>query len=756
MESSNRFILNKVDGSNEDESNFFHKEHRNENCTELDTSFISLMTNTDANVYGKEENSESCRAKDEILDINGSSAEHTDSALEIIEDGFICTRKSVCKSLDGKLVESNINQDDCSAIPYQSSENMDFKRKDHVEQESRSRVGNTVTNQSLDCVTGKTCTDLLSECDNLSSHYDKDKIDQDTHSCPEDESNYEVKTIVNLLNNNNVAREETEKEITDGDSIVIYEDLKAKCRPKRKKSSYISYDESEIWDSESIFNPETTCSNQTRQNKKKTKLRETNQRIRIVHSDSHFVEIFKNLYKLQKNGSYCDVKICAIDGHVLAHSVVIIAASPFLHKKFKQISNTKTDRKNIKDMIFQNIPVWALEKIVAFLYTGSLEVVEKDTIELSKHCKALGLNEVHKKLTSKSCSSDLEAAGNVAKVRSGKSVKKSSQNDFEVNENIEFVNGKNRKRKLKAEKIAENTAKLSKRSNELVKGEKNTIVKVQRSETTSELVDNIQTTHKEKSVADVPCNSYNEKKVKLDKGVDEEWRAEYNESGDDTDSYYEDESLNIEKNKFKNKNPKIKVKPAQKKTKKTKAKCGNKKIAPGNKKTVIEDRNIVENEEKIFTASEEENDIITVESDEKLPVMIEAGNGGECDKCGKNFYFQYELTGHKNRCTGKNNRQRRKCVTCHMSFDSTEEYLDHRNSDERCIALRQEKLVLRKQKRFEMRRKFCCCVCPRKFRRLADQIEHEFLAHEIQYDKEKWPDLYCEVTLISLVYFVFV
>ncbi|XP_045213889.2 zinc finger and BTB domain-containing protein 41-like [Mercenaria mercenaria] len=542
----------------------------------------------------------------------------------------------------------------------------------------------------------------------------------------------------------------------------VAEEFTAIRRPKRKRSSQVNYDESELWDSESLFeitatdNMKTT---QTRQSRKLKSSKKSNERIRIIHNDSHFEEMFKNLHKLQKVGKYCDVKICAIDGSVLAHSVVIIAASPLLHKKYKQKVKTVTDINSVTDLDFKEVPLWALEKIVTFLYTGSVEVSEKDTKHFSKHCKALGLNDLHKKLNSEPCSIDLETVTVLlSEEKEKRSVEKSTNNTkgaSKLKTDFDSVDEKSRKRKIKTVKSSGTKAKVSKQNlsvNEATtEEENNVIVKVETSENTFEVVKKDNTLEDSAKTETVYSSDFEDE---MNDDADDEWKVGIDDSGEDTDSYFEKQNFN-KKSKLKRKGAKLKAK--KKIVKKEKKKKENKvrskeKTCKSNDKIVAESENKVEENhslsvETVVDESIREADYNQVNSDknkEKLPLDIGTGNGGECDKCGKSFYFQYELTGHRNKCTGKNNRQRRKCVTCHVNFESTEEYMDHRNNDERCIALRQEKLIIRKQKRFEMRRKYCCCACPRKFRRLADQIEHEFLAHEIQYDKEKWPDLYCE------------
>ena len=114
-----------------------------------------------------------------------------------------------------------------------------------------------------------------------------------------------------------------------------------------------------------------------------------------------------------------------------------------------------------------------------------------------------------------------------------------------------------------------------------------------------------------------------------------------------------------------------------------------------------------------------------------------------CSTCSKVFSTKANLDAHSRQC--KVARPNKPCMLCNKEFATNEEYAKHRASDPECLVLQKEKYKRKMEVKRERRRKFACRVCTRKFRKISDQVEHEFVAHEIMYDKKEYPDLTCEV-----------
>ncbi|KAL4240170.1 hypothetical protein ACF0H5_000964 [Mactra antiquata] len=419
---------------------------------------------------------------------------------------------------------------------------------------------------------------------------------------------------------------------------------------------------------------------------------------RRYFNSNHFSEVFAGFHEFQKLGKYCDVRLCMEDGNILAHSIILISANSYFHKLYKSLPKIYSHIEPIKSLMISDIPHWAMDKIVAYLYTGETEIEESLAGEFIKYCSDVGIFGLEWKDVAIPLSDDVDMVKDGSKSDSKVKLVKSKINGLKTGEKLKVNAEKSRKRKTSDSKHLERKPKkikLTLSSKMKTVDDDNVTVKVEQSDDNgSNDISNYQV----KEDSGIHCDNFlsdnDVRAIDNNDGIENvpDDKEDMDASGDDTDSYFE---VNVED---------------------------------------LDDR------------TEKVEDNVGEKTKYLVDMNLETINcdGGPCDKCGRSFVFQYELTAHKSKCTGKNNRQRKKCVTCNMNFDSTEDYLNHRSTDKICIALRQEKLTLRKQKRFEMRRKFACCVCPRRFRRNADKIEHEFSAHEIKYDKEQWPDLFCE------------
>lgn len=481
-----------------------------------------------------------------------------------------------------------------------------------------------------------------------------------------------------------------------------------------------------------------------------------------VSIQGHFKDMFNAFYELQKSGKYCDLKLCLSNGHVFMHSVVFVASSPEMLRIFQDSLQIESEDVEFKILHLEGVSMEAMDKVVAFLYTGNIEFQEQEREDLIKTAEMLGLETLHKQIKTGKRNATHQVDQVPHKKRKQVSKDRASSK-WEKKQSKPKPNTRRKQSKVKTLKVKDEIVNnLNYENNrtldEVTEDEKIIVVK---EETDSHL-------------EEVKCK---DEDLNLNHAYDNECDG----SGNDTDSYYADErdilhfdlntggkesvsdrqgrSVNVSKPEPARTKKKggAKIKLVKRSEKKEKLKHGGlvneteKRpdfdiFTPEKRKRVPVPAPVDEPvEETVFEDEAKLTEDEDIPKDFVFPASIVPGCGGECDKCGLKFKFQVELTYHRNKCLGPTNRQRRKCVTCLQQFDNTEAYVDHRNNDANCIALRKEKLEERHKKRFQMRRRYSCCVCTRKFRRTADKVEHEFLAHEIKYDKEKYPDLYCEM-----------
>ena len=487
---------------------------------------------------------------------------------------------------------------------------------------------------------------------------------------------------------------------------------KYRCnRPRRKVSNVVSYN-----DSGSCSSPVSSVHLQVEQ---------------------HFEDIFKTLHQLQRENKYCDVMLQTEEGMVPAHSIVLIAASPTFCKNRKKNQSSEAGDIACTCIDLSHIPHWIIENIVSYIYTGMLTLCNDKVEEFAKHCVSLGLTKLHQKLNSKSvllpenCQREMKvgSAGanymmpveasedrllsrqNQSLLRNKRTMPDHEHQDVKAAKSTrKHHNGRVKKVPLDSAEKCNNEAKKSESSDvgdKLAESEKNKYI------TGSGI--QLQTTEAKDDTNDRATNRnetiYFNDKDKHESGQCEDESVTVNEE----DGSEHDENNSFEKsadNEY-DSDTEIEDYPPNRKLK-----CNN--VTGADEDKAVQDnlKHPQKNNMKVL----------------------------HCKRCNADFKTAAELKKHRKSCKG--NRPRKRCMLCQISFDTAEAYLHHRKTDEKCLAIQKQKHQHRLHKKALLRARYCCRVCPRKFRRVADHIDHEFVAHELPYDKEKWPDLFCEVRTV--------
>lgn len=392
---------------------------------------------------------------------------------------------------------------------------------------------------------------------------------------------------------------------------------------------------------------------------------------RSVFIFNHFITMFKDFHELQKSGQYCDIMITCQEGHVKAHKLVLVVSSP----EFQSLVNKSLEKGGVTNIDLSDIPLWMLEKIVEFLYTGKMQISDGDSLDLLGVCEKLGLLELVGKLKS---SPAVEKADIQNSKTSGKNIKRGKRKYDQHRSSSRF--------------------NLDKDTDGVLVEDKVSAVDDQKIISVTE----ISNQNWYESDSTVLC----EESQKFDSGDDSHLSSEA-----------KTETMDLESGDKEHVNIKIEVAIENGSAEfDCITKCSRKRKAK---------------HESLPTTDQE------YDSENGC---FEEHHENYCESCDQTFTTAQKLKSHKRKC--KVNNSRKKCLLCNTSFESAEKYGVHRRTDQYCLALQKER---RQQNKRDSRKKFSCRVCPRTFRRYIDQIEHEYLAHEMLYDKNKWPDRICTV-----------
>ena len=455
-----------------------------------------------------------------------------------------------------------------------------------------------------------------------------------------------------------------------------------------------------------------------------------------VTINSYHADIFRNLHKMQKEGILCDTKLLAKTGYVMAHRLVLVACSSYFCEGLDE--KKYTDAGGCLSLDLTHIPLYLLKRIISFIYGGQIQVPKKDVPQFEKCCQSVGLKSLFEQLN---C--DLNIKDNLANEVKGKSSRNSRDTSKSSNLKQTLVDSR-------IEGSEENSPSFDASGRDIS-------FQISKSKP---FTDGSST---EKNDKNIEIQFSNKKGASVEESVPVEVCPEVKQFI----------------NRFSTTNPIRKNCSSSKGTSELKT------INSKNDRSKIVDKDHLSEEVKKVTSVEhnklsscdttnERNDESSIDvtdsssSDhgetEKLSLDHDAGmkcdkKAGKraitaeartckvkqlcCKKCNETFSAQFQKTAHKQVCKG--NRPRRRCILCRISFSTAEDYIHHRNTDTKCLQIRNEKHKKRLQRKAQLRSKFACRVCPRKFRRIADLVDHEFTAHDLPYDKEKWPDLICEV-----------
>jgi hypothetical protein len=395
---------------------------------------------------------------------------------------------------------------------------------------------------------------------------------------------------------------------------------------------------------------------------------------------------------------------------------------------FKQSLQHQKENAGCKLLKFDEVPTWAMEKIVTYLYSGSVQFLEVEREKLIEITEILGLESLNKEIKSLQIDSLNSLSHDIVPPKKRK---------------LDLKNGKVRcsKKKLKTEPGTHNFR--NKQVTSLNVNETNIgrhIVGIGEQKEDLKIVNEKETVEDSQIVPKESSIHLNGTSITDEQYVNE--AQDINDSDNDTDTYFEDDMTDklitgkeqtVTSNKeisdqklaefqtsseVYEKGWKSKSKSKMKKKESLKLRIAgknsrNKKCvvnlhirrsngtyrkgtvlkSKDNSKSEVEDvmKTVKQQEKpddfinckrgntktntnlanaKLVTRSKKCSKLASVNSsyseeirkEENLievndkPVKAEEiapGNGGECDKCGTSFYFQYELTYHRNKCLGE-------------------------------------------------------------------------------------------------------
>ena len=107
-----------------------------------------------------------------------------------------------------------------------------------------------------------------------------------------------------------------------------------------------------------------------------------------INISSYPAYLLGQLKRLQNEAAMCDVRLRGDDGEVSAHSLVLLAASPYFENKL-----LKQESDEAEVIAFENVSVNILEAVVHFMYSGEL-AAEGDAIDkVIELCEELKLTQ---------------------------------------------------------------------------------------------------------------------------------------------------------------------------------------------------------------------------------------------------------------------------------------------------------------------------------------------------------------------------
>ncbi|KAL4223009.1 BTB And C-terminal Kelch [Mactra antiquata] len=117
-----------------------------------------------------------------------------------------------------------------------------------------------------------------------------------------------------------------------------------------------------------------------------------------IQTPNYHNDLFTELHTLQKQGILCDVTLIAEDGEVMAHKVVLMAASSYFRSKLSPILGLTPSK-----ICLKGISVVELANLIKYIYTGSLVFARESmevTLEISEILGLTGVIEGYKDILS--------------------------------------------------------------------------------------------------------------------------------------------------------------------------------------------------------------------------------------------------------------------------------------------------------------------------------------------------------------------
>ncbi|WAR01254.1 KELC-like protein [Mya arenaria] len=96
-----------------------------------------------------------------------------------------------------------------------------------------------------------------------------------------------------------------------------------------------------------------------------------------IQTQDHASTMLSDMFTLQKQGVMCDVILSAEDGEVMAHKVVLMAASKYFREKLSPVVSQRAAK-----ICLKGISVVELANLVKYIYTGKL-LVAKETMDIT-------------------------------------------------------------------------------------------------------------------------------------------------------------------------------------------------------------------------------------------------------------------------------------------------------------------------------------------------------------------------------------
>merc|ERR1712130_917754 len=129
--------------------------------------------------------------------------------------------------------------------------------------------------------------------------------------------------------------------------------------------------------------------------------------LHVLESTSFSCDLSLSLASLLASSSLCDVTLVCIDGHLLAHKVILAATSSFFNSVFS------LNQHNLPLIFLRGVKTDQMKAVLDFLYSGVVNVTEdgvEDFLEVANDLKIEGLMVQYKKKrkTKRKASNDME------------------------------------------------------------------------------------------------------------------------------------------------------------------------------------------------------------------------------------------------------------------------------------------------------------------------------------------------------------